>query len=84
MKELEPKNKSVILTRPCYADGEVWREERPRFKGEIYVYGKRAYESSDFDNEGAAFNACAKHIQWYNNKFDSNFLIDAKMDRLKA
>jgi len=82
-EDLEPKTKSTILVRPCYDEnGDV--STSGRFIGMIYVYGKKVYESVDCDSEGGAFNNCAKHIQWYQNKYKSNFFIDAKMDRLQS
>ena len=81
----EPKQKSSIIVRPCYeSDGEVWRPERPRFIGEIYVYNQLAYRSSDFDCEHSAFIACAKHIAWYQRKYDCNFFIDGYKNDLKT
>lgn len=85
MNNQEPTTKSTILTRPCYeANGEVFRPERPRYIGMIYVYGKKTFESSDYDNDGDAFNACANHILRYEKKHSSSYYIDAKMDMLKS
>ena len=80
----EPKQKSSIIVRPCYdSDGEIWRPERPRFIGEIYVYNQLAFRSQDQDSEHSAFIACAKHIQWYENKFGGSFFVDAYKGHLK-
>ena len=81
--ELEPKTKASIITRPCYdSNGKIQSIESPRFIGEIYVYGKRVFQSIDYDGEGTAFNACTKHILRYQRKNNRNFFLDAKMKRL--
>ena len=84
MSKDEPKVKANIIVRPAYtAKGEVYKTSSTRWIGEIYVYGKKVYTSIDLDCESAAFVACAKQIQWYQNEYEANFLIDAYRNELK-
>jgi len=84
MKTAEPKVKATIIARPAYkANGEIYETSSVRWIGEIYVYGKKVYTSSDCDGEGEAFNRCAAHIVGYEKNHGTSFFLDAKMDRLK-
>ena len=84
-KDVEPKLKSSIVVRPAYTSKmQVYEShESVRHIGQLYVNGNSIYTSSDKDTESSAFVAVAKHIQWYQNKYDSNIFIDASMNKLK-
>ena len=84
MEKNEPKVKSSIVTRPAYkSDGSLYITSSVRWIGMLYVKGKKIYTTTDFDCEDAAFVGVAKHIQWYQNKYNSNIFIDASKGRLK-
>ena len=76
--QLEPIIKSSIVVRPCYeADMEVFRPERPRYIGEIYISGKKVFSTSDVDCEHEAFLRCAKHIFNYEKEKNKSFFLNA-------
>jgi len=82
MNNSAPKLQTSIITRPCMDEnGEA--SKSGRFLGEIYVFGSRLFTSIDTDTEGAAIEACVKHMERYNEKHGVNYYFDAMNGGLK-
>jgi hypothetical protein len=82
MNNQEPEVFSSILVRPAYrASGEIYKTSIVKWIGELYVRGKKIYETSDVDSRSAAFNSVAQHIKWYQNKYNSSIFIDSAMNK---
>ncbi len=64
MDKIEPKTIATIIVRPAYdKTGKPYDTASLRWIGELYVNGKRKYQTIDYDREGAAYVGVIKEIR---------------------